>query len=457
MGFKKDFVWGAATASYQVEGAAYEDGKGLNIWDVFCKKPGAVYEGHNGDVACDQYHLYHDDVELMASLNLQAYRFSISWARVLPEGTTKYGGKVNEAGLAYYDKLVDELIAHNITPYVTLYHWDLPYELQCRGGWLNDEIVDWFHEYTELIAKRLGDRVKYFFTMNEPQCFLGLGYLRAEHAPGIIVSEREFLRGVHNMLKAHGAAVTALRTHCKTDVKIGMAPTATYCYPTTDSPEDIAAARENMFYFNDSADSMIWSMPLIGDPVMLGHYPEKVLELLEPKLPKITDADTKLISQPTDFFGFNIYNGIETSMGPDGKPVRMKRYDGYPKTAIQWPVTPKAIYWAAKFLYERYQKPIYVTENGMSCHDWISLDGKVHDPNRIDFYHRYLLELRKAAEDGVDIEGYFAWSLMDNFEWANGYNDRFGLVYVDYATQKRTVKDSGYWYRDVIKANGENL
>lgn len=181
MGFKKDFIWGAATASYQVEGAAYEDGKGLNIWDVFCRKPGAVYEGHNGDVACDQYHLYHDDVELMASLHLQAYRFSISWSRVLPEGTTRYGGKVNEAGLAYYDRLVDDLLAHNIEPYVTLYHWDLPYELQCRGGWQNDEIVDWFHEYAELIAKRLGDRVKYFFTVNEPQCFLGLGYLRGEH------------------------------------------------------------------------------------------------------------------------------------------------------------------------------------------------------------------------------------------------------------------------------------
>lgn len=190
---------------------------------------------------------------------------------------------------------------------------------------------------------------------------------------------------------------------------------------------------------------------------MLGHYPEQVLSQFEGRLPHITDADMKLISQPTDFFGFNLYNGIETSMGPDGQPLRRKRYDGFPKTAIQWPVTPEAIYWASRFLYERYRKPLYVTENGMSAHDWVSLDGKVHDPNRIDFYHRYLRELRKAADDGVDIAGYFAWSLMDNFEWANGYNDRFGLVYVDYTTQQRIIKDSGCWYRDVIDTNGEHL
>lgn len=457
MGFKKDFIWGAATASYQVEGAAYKDGKGLNIWDVYCKQPGNVFEDQNGDVACNQYELYKEDVQLMKELNIKAYRFSINWARIIPEGTTAFGGTVNEAGIDYYNRLIDELIANGIEPFITLYHWDLPYELQVKGGWLNDQIVDWFAEYATLIAKRFGDRVKNYFTVNEPEVFLGLGYREGTHAPGLKLGDREFMRCVHNMLKAHGAAVRALRANCPQPVKIGMAPTGAFCYPETESPEDIAAAKEAMFAMDKNPTGAIWNFALVCDPVMLGHYPDSAIENFKDVMPEITEEDMKLISEPVDFFGFNLYNGVMTKMGKDGKPERVKRYDGFPKTAIQWPVTPEAIRWATRFLYERYGKPIYITENGMSCHDWVALDGKVHDPNRIDFYHRYLIELKKSAEEGTDIEGYFAWSLMDNFEWTNGYHDRFGIIYVDYPTQKRIVKDSGYWYRDMIAENGENL
>jgi beta-glucosidase len=454
MSFRKDFVWGAATASYQVEGAAYEDGKGLNIWDVFCKEDGHVYEHHTGDVACDQYHRYKEDVAIMKELGLKAYRFSVNWARILPEGI----GKVNEKGLAYYDNLVNCLIENGIEPYMTLYHWDLPYALHQRGGWLNPQSPEWFYEYAKLMAAHFSDRVSHFFTFNEPQCTVGLGYVTGEHAPGLKVGPYDCFSIWHNVLKAHGRGVQAIREAAVRPVEIGMAPCGALYYPATDSKEDIEAARKANFSLHEAdIRAVSWDVAFCADPVFLGQYPEDIMKSFGQYFPKNAEKDLELISQPLDFYGQNMYNAVPVRADENGNPVRVDRYQGFPKTAIQWPVTPEVLYWAPKFLYERYQKPFYVTENGMSSHDWVSLDGKVHDASRVDFMHRYLREFKKAAADGVDLRGYFAWSLMDNFEWAYGYSERFGMVYVDYQTQKRTVKDSGLFYKNVIASNGEIL
>ena len=450
MGFAKDFVWGAATSSYQIEGTGRDSGKGQNIWDVFTKEPGRVYEGHTGDIACDHYHRFREDVAYMKELGLKGYRFSIDWSRVLPEGT----GKVNEKGIDFYNALIDELLEQGIEPYITLYHWELPYEIYKRGGWMNPEIVEWFGQYARLVAERFSDRVKYFFTLNEPQCFVGLGFLQGCHAPGVKAPLRDTFEMAHNALKAHGRAVQMLRAYGKQNVQIGYAPTSGMCYPEKETPKDIEAARKALFALPDDLSNWTWNVSWWSDPVILGKYPEEGMKKYEKYLPVITDEDMKLISQPIDFYGQNIYNVRCIRMGTDGRPEEVRRPAGFPKTATNWPVTPEALYWGPKFLYERYRKPIYITENGMACHDTVSKDGKVHDPNRIDFLARYLKNLKRAAEE-IDIRGYFQWSLMDNFEWDKGYAERFGIIYVDFETQERIWKDSAYWYRDLIHRNGD--
>lgn len=450
MGFAKDFVWGAATSSYQIEGTGRDSGKGQNIWDVFTKEPGRVYEGHTGDIACDHYHRFREDVAYMKELGLKGYRFSIDWSRVLPEGT----GKVNEKGIDFYNALIDELLEQGIEPYITLYHWELPYEIYKRGGWMNPEIVEWFGQYARLVAERFSDRVKYFFTLNEPQCFVGLGFLQGCHAPSVKAPLRDTFEMAHNALKAHGRAVQMLRAYGKQNVQIGYAPTSGMCYPEKETPKDIEAARKALFALPDDLSNWTWNVSWWSDPVILGKYPEEGMKKYEKYLPVITDEDMKLISQPIDFYGQNIYNGRCIRMGTDGRPEEVRRPAGFPKTATNWPVTPEALYWGPKFLYERYRKPIYITENGMACHDTVSQDGKVHDPNRIDFLARYLKNLKRAAEE-IDIRGYFQWSLMDNFEWDKGYAERFGIIYVDFETQERIWKDSAYWYRDLIRRNGD--
>ena len=450
MGFAKDFVWGAAISSYQIEGTGRDSGKGQNIWDVFTKEPGRVYEGHTGDIACDHYHRFREDVAYMKELGLKGYRFSIDWSRVLPEGT----GKVNEKGIDFYNALIDELLEQGIEPYITLYHWELPYEIYKRGGWMNPEIVEWFGQYARLVAERFSDRVKYFFTLNEPQCFVGLGFLQGCHAPGVKAPLRDTFEMAHNALKAHGRAVQMLRAYGKQNVQIGYAPTSGMCYPEKETPKDIEAARKALFALPDDLSNWTWNVSWWSDPVILGKYPEEGMKKYEKYLPVITDEDMKLISQPIDFYEQNIYNGRCIRMGTDGRPEEVRRPAGFPKTATNWPVTPEALYWGPKFLYERYRKPIYITENGMACHDTVSQDGKVHDPNRIDFLARYLKNLKRAAEE-IDIRGYFQWSLMDNFEWDKGYAERFGIIYVDFETQERIWKDSAYWYRDLIRRNGD--
>jgi beta-galactosidase len=450
--FNKAFVWGAATSSYQVEGGVREDGKGQNIWDVFTKERGRIYNSQNGDTACDHFHKFREDIALMKEIGIRAYRFSIDWSRVIPDGA----GEVSEKGLAFYDRLVDELLANGIEPYVTLYHWELPYELYKRGGWMNPQIVEWFGRYAAVISERLSGRVTNYFTINEPQCFIGLGFLTGEHAPGLISPLRDTFEMAHNVLKAHGRAVQMLRANSRQALQIGFAPTCGMCYPASDSPEDVEAARRAMFSLNPDDGNWTWNIPWWSDPVLLGRYPEEGLARYEAYLPKITDEDMKLISEPVDIYGQNIYNGRCIRMGADGRPEEVRRYEGFPRTASDWPVTPEALYWGPKFLYERYHRPLYITENGASCHDLLSVDGKVHDPNRVEFMRQYLHEL-SLVSDEIDLRGYFYWSLMDNFEWSKGYSERFGLVYVDYQTQQRTLKDSAYWYGDIIRENGKQL
>jgi len=450
MGFRKDFVWGGVTASYQIEGAAYEDGKGLSVWDMFCKEPGRIADGNHGDVACDHYHLYQKDVDIMGAIGYQAYRFSAAWPRILPEGT----GPVNEKGLDFYDRLVDSLLAANIEPWLTLFHWDYPYALFRRGGWMNPDSPQWFADYAQILGKRLGDRVKRFLTINEPQCFIGIAYDDTVHAPGIHFPIWDTLLMAHHVLLGHGLAVQAIRAAAP-DAMVGISPTCSAHYPDTETPEDIEAARQAFFDVDKAAP--FWSASLWSDPIFKGDYPKKLYELFPEHMPHMGPNDMKIIGQPLDILGQNIYNGKAVRADGKGGYVFVEREKGYPFTGAKWPVTPKALYWGPRFLAEAYQIPIAITENGLSCPDVVSLDGKVHDPIRIDFLHRYLLELRRAAEDGVDLRGFFHWCVTDNFEWAKGFTERFGMVYCDFETQERILKDSAYWYREVIRANGENL
>jgi beta-glucosidase len=450
MSFPSGFVWGAAAASYQIEGAYSEDGKGLSVWDIMARQPGKVVDGHTGDVACDHYHCYAGDVGLMKDAGLQAYRLSISWPRVLPEGV----GSINQVGLDFYDRLIDELLRTKIDPWVTLFHWDYPYALFLRGGWLNPDSPKWFAEYTTVIVDRISDRVSHWITLNEPQCFIGLGHSTGEHAPGLKLGLAETLLAGHHSLLAHGLAVEVIRTRAKHKPRIGWAPATHGYYPKTESAADIEAART---LTNGVSPAHFWNNSWWGDPPLLGHYPEEGLRVYGKAVPKFKQSDFNIIHQPLDFYGCNIYTGTPAEAGKDGKPKALDFPAGHPQTHFLWKVVPESVYWGPKFLFERYNLPVIITENGLSCHDWVALDGRVHDPARIDFLTRYLLEVQRAIEDGVDIQGYFHWSIMDNFEWAEGYKHRFGLIHVDFATQKRVLKDSAYWYRDVIRTNGDIL
>ena len=453
MSFCKDFIWGAATASYQIEGAAYEDGKGLSVWDRYSHEPGRIQEGDNGDVACDHYHRMKEDVALMRELGLKSYRFSLSWPRLLPKGT----GEVNEQGVAFYNALIDELLANGIRPFITLFHWDYPSALQQKGAWENPESPKWFEEYAMLCAQRFGDRVKDFITMNEPQIFIGLGYVKGEHAPGLALPLTSTIPIAHNVLKAHGLAVKALRKYAP-GCRVGYAPCGDPRIPASRDEKDIAAARKS--YMGVSGDSAAWAFSVAwwSDPVVLGHYPQDGLKYFEKYLPEGWEKDMELISQPLDFYAQNIYSGKVVRAADNAKGYEYVPHPvGHTKTGMRWPITPDALYWGPYFLYERYKLPFIITENGISITDLVSMDGKVHDPQRQDYIHRYLQAYKRAAEDGVDIRGYFAWSLMDNFEWSHGYTQRFGLVYVDFETQQRIVKDSAWWYKKVIESNGENL
>ena len=447
-GFCKDFLWGAASAAHQIEGAYLEDGKGMGIWDTFEQKTGYIIRNENGNVACDHYHRYREDIAIMKELGLKSYRFSVSWPRVMPEGY----GTVNEKGLQFYIDLVNELTEAGIEPMVTLFHWNLPTAIYELGGWENPQVVDWFEQYTDVVTTALGKKVKYWMTFNEPQLFIGAGLNAGVFAPFEKKSTEALMRISKNVYLAHGKAVRIIRKNCQNSI-VGMAPTGEIVIPRDMNAESIERARK--LTFSMKKESFTSSITWWSDPIFFGKIPEDAQAIFGECLPVLTEEEWEIVTEPLDFYGFNIYQGLEDldsteEYGPYA-------YPGSPKTSMDWNVTPEVLYWSCRFLYERYGKPIMITENGMSSFDWVSLDGKVHDPNRIDFLHRYLRSIKDAVSEGIPVLGYQYWSIMDNFEWINGYDKRFGLVYVDYRTQKRTIKDSAYWYRDVIATNGEIL
>lgn len=444
--FPKDFLWGAACASFQCEGGWNEDGKGPSIWDEFCHDPTQrhVKNGDTGDVACDSYHRFREDVAMLKQHNMKNYRFSISWPRIMPTGE----GEINEKGLAFYDALVDELIANGIQPMITLYHWDLPSALQDKGGWLNREIVPKFARYAQVIAEHFKGRVKYYMTINEPQCIAVLGYGDGIHAPGWKLSEEKVLQVFHVLALSHSAAYRAVKA-VDPDTVVGVVTCGRQCFPAVDTPKGRDAAYEATFRLDGR---YLFTSNIFLDPLILGKYDDSANEIVRRFAASIPQCEWDAMQKP-DFVGFNIYQGDPVEEDGTMTPL----WEGFPLTALKWKVTPECLHFAPMNLYRRYGLPVFVTENGLSCNDKVYMDGMVHDADRIDFLHRYLLELSKALEEGVPVMGYLQWSLLDNFEWADGYGERFGLIYVDYPTGNRIPKDSARWYAEVIATNGECL
>ena len=441
--FPDNFLWGAATSSYQIEGAWNEDGKGESIWDRFSHTPGKIVDGSTGDVACDHYHRWQEDLELMQSLGLQAYRFSIAWPRILPQGR----GQVNQAGLDFYDRLVDGLLARNITPFVTLYHWDLPQALEDARGWPDRATAEAFVQYVEVVSARLGDRVKHWITHNEPWVAAFLGYGMGIHAPGA----RDFQQAAaaaHHLLLSHGWAVPVLRANSP-EARVGITLNLTDVVPASPSPQDYHAARELDAFLNR------WFL----DPLYGRQYPADGMAWFErehqvqPHFVKAGDLET--IATPIDFLGVNFYTR-HVARGPaEGNLPPTITTERSEFTEMGWEVAPRSLFRLLNRLHFDYQVPsIYITENGAAFADQLSADGQVHDPRRVAYLRAHLQAAHDAIQCGVPLQGYFVWSLMDNFEWAFGYTKRFGIVYVDFETQQRIVKDSGLWYREVISRNG---
>ncbi len=440
--FPQGFAWGAATAAYQIEGAWDEDGKGPSIWDVFCRIPGAIQDGDTGDVACDHYHRWQEDVALMRELGLRAYRFSISWPRVLPEGK----GKVNRPGLDFYDRLVDALLAAGIQPFVTLYHWDLPQALQEEGGWPARDTARRFADYADVVSRRLGDRVHHWITLNEPWVAAYAGYGNGYHAPGIR-NPLAAIQATHHLLLAHGLAVPVLRENGGAATQVGITLNLAPIHPASDRPADEEAARRYDGFLNR------WFL----DPLFRGRYPEDMLEMLGSALPEGYEGDMEAISVPVDFLGVNNYTRNVIADDPESAVVETREVKpaGRPYTEMGWEVYPEGLYEILVRVHRDYAPAcLYVTENGAAFPDRVGPDGRVHDPQRVDYLREYIAQAHRALEEGVPLAGYFVWTLLDNFEWAYGYSKRFGLVYVDFATQERIIKDSGYWYREVIAENG---
>lgn len=444
--FEKDFVWGVAAAAYQTEGAVKEGGRTSCIWDMYCRKDGVIYNGENADIACDFYHRYKEDIKLMKEMGVKAFRMSISPVRILP----KEDGKVSRKGIDFYNSVIDELLKSGITPFVTLFHWDLPMYVYRKGGYQSRYFAEWFEGYARVVAQEFSDRVKYFMTFNEPQCILGC-YKGSGQAPGLEMSDEETVPMVHYLSLAHGKAVRAMREYGCKDIKIGYAMQGLYYYPQTDTPENTQMARKMCF---ETDREKWWTSPSVfGDPIVLGKYPRFFVKKYGKYLPEKWQDDMSEICPPLDFFGQNYYNGQMV----DVKGNNCKDKPGAWINAEHWNISPEGIRYTLQFVQERYKLPIYVTENGMCCHDWVSLDGKVHDPQRIDYIERHLIEIYKAMKSGADVRGYFCWSVMDNFEWTIGYRARFGLIYVDFETQERIYKDSALWYKKVIETNGKNI
>ncbi|HVR81018.1 MAG TPA: GH1 family beta-glucosidase [Luteimonas sp.] len=446
--FPEGFLWGAATAAHQIEGSPLADGAGPSIWTRFAHTPGMTLNGDTGDIACDHYHRWRDDVRLMRELGLTAYRFSVSWPRVLPEGT----GRINQPGLDFYSRLVDELLANDIEPLLTLYHWDLPAALDDRGGWLNRDCADWFAEYGRVLYRALDGRVKKWVTLNEPWVITDGGYLHGTLAPG---HRNRFEAPIasHNLMRAHGAAVQAYRAEGQHE--IGLVVNLEPKYPASDSPVDQAAVRRAHAYMNQQ----------YLDPALLGSYPPELGEIFGEAWPQWPADDFKLIKQPLDFIGINYYTRSVTQAAisyPLDTHVVKQPLATYTET--HWEVFPQGLTDTLLWVKQRYGDiPMYITENGAAFFDPPVAEAtpsgadRVRDPLRIDYLYKHLRAVRDAIGEGCDVRGYMVWSLLDNLEWSLGYSKRFGIVHVNYATQQRTPKDSARWYGNMIATHGRNL
>ncbi len=448
LAFPEGFVWGTATAAYQIEGAPEADGKGESVWDRFAGTPGKIADGSNGNVACDHYHLYESDFDLMKRLGLRSYRFSLSWPRIVPDGR----GSVNAKGLAFYDRLVDAMLERGIRPFATLFHWDLPQALQDEGGWTSRATVTAFARYVEIVTKKLGDRVKDWMTHNEPWVVAYVGHLFGSHAPGLC-SLKTALAVAHGILLSHGKAVPVIRA-CSPGAQVGIVHNLEWVEPATSSEEDVAAAGRHDGAFNR------WFL----DPVFRGQYPPDMMAWFDGALPEIRDGDLEAMSVPIDFLGVNYYTRRimahdPAGRGTQGRSVLAARQVHWPFTARadfeEWEIAPEGLYRTLLRVAREYKPAfLYVTENGTSLPDAPGPDGAFHDAARRRYVAQHAAAVHQAIADGVDVRGYFLWSFMDNFEWGFGYSKRFGITYVDYQTQKRTVKDSGSWYSRVARENG---
>ncbi|MGP3934827.1 GH1 family beta-glucosidase [Nonomuraea sp. KM88] len=429
------FLWGTATAAYQIEGAVHEDGRGVSVWDTFAHEPGRTRDGHTGDVACDHYHRWREDVALMSGVGLNAYRFSIAWPRVQPAGS----GAVNEKGLDFYDRLVDALLAAGIQPVPTLFHWDLPQALQDRGGWMSRGTAERFAEYAEIAARRLADRVPLWITLNEPFVHMAFGYAMGVHAPGLALMT-DALPAAHHQLLGHGLAVRALRAAGARQVAL-----TNNCTPVRAASADEADVKAAEAY--DALHNR-----LFNDPVLLGEYPD--LSAYTASLDFVQDGDLETIAAPLDALGINYYHPTRIAAPTaEGLPFTDAGVTGHPTTAFGWPVVPDGLRELLTGLEARYGAalpPIVVTENGCSQDDVLTGRGTIEDGGRIAFLRDHIEAMRRAMAEGVDVRGYFVWSLLDNFEWAEGYHQRFGLVHVDFATQRRTPKASYAWLKEFL-------
>jgi beta-glucosidase len=445
--FPDGFLWGAATSAYQIEGSPLADGAGPSIWHRFSHTPGMTAHDETGDVACDHYRRWAGDVRLMKELGLTAYRFSVSWSRILPEGT----GRVNRAGLAFYERLVDALLEQGIAPNVTLYHWDLPAALDDRGGWLNRDVADWFAEYARVMYRALGDRVPMWATLNEPWVVTDGGYLHGALAPGHR-NLYEAPLATHNLMRAHGAGVQAYRAEAKGGAgRVGLVVNLEPKYPASQREKDVAATRRADAYMNRQ----------YLDPVFFGTYPAELREVFGDAWPDFPESDMALVRQPIDFLGVNYYTRSVTRHDDRKLPLRASavRQPSHPYTMTKWEVFPDALRRVLLWVKERYgEVPLYVTENGAAFYDPPkAIDGRVDDPLRVHYYREHLRAVHAAIAAGADVRGYFAWSLLDNYEWSLGYSKRFGLVHVDYETQQRTPKQSARFYSEVIRTHGAAL
>jgi beta-glucosidase len=441
LSFPEGFLWGVASAAYQIEGAVNEDGRGPSIWDTFSHQPGKTRNGETGDVAADHYHRWQEDLRIMKDLGVKVYRFSIAWPRILPTGS----GQVNKPGLDFYDRLVDTLLDAGIEPFPTLYHWDLPQALQDRGGWPARDTARYFADYAQVVGERLGDRVNYWITHNEPWVAAFAGYFQGEHAPGIQDPVAAFL-ATHHLLLGHGLACEALRAACRNRPRVGIVLNLTPMHPATDSQADREAAAR--------ADAGLNRLFL--DPLFKREYPPELIEQFGPIFTPPQPGDMERIAAPLDWLGVNYYSRHVVRYDPDEPITHLSQVQPVGNEYSQmWEIYPPGIYEMLTRVWEDYRPPfMIVTENGICVPDVPDLDGRIRDVRRIAYLHDHIAQVHRAIQEGVPVRGYFVWSLTDNFEWAHGYGMRFGLTYVDYATQARTVKESGWWYKGVIEANG---